>query len=254
MRNPMSAAQDELSFPGAITEGSRGAGTKRLQEWLTFRGFGLSIDGAFGPSTAHQLDAFQASVGAKRTATLSQSTWNELVSPLARALDPVTVAARDSLSAVVIKTALQHFDSRPVEVGGQNRGPWVRAYMDGNDGTDYPWCAGFVTFIVAAACEQLGTEMPILRTYSCDSLAIDARNKGRLISPRAVDWKSLGSAQIFLVQRSTNDWSHTGLSFDGSDQIFSTVEGNSNDNGSSEGYEVCKRQRTLAGKSLIRLD
>jgi len=56
--------------------------------------------------------------------------------------------------------ARAHLKAHPVEVGGDNRGPWVRAYMSGNDGSDWLWCAGFVTAIVAQAASLLGTATP----------------------------------------------------------------------------------------------
>lgn len=253
MPNPMTAAQNELVFPGDVGPNDRGNAVKRVQEWLTFQGFDLTIDGSFKSATASQLNAFQRRASLPISDSLTQEVWDKLVEPLAQAIRPVNVSAADDVGSVTLKIAQQHYQQRPLEVGGENRGPWVRAYMDGNDGADYPWCAGFATFVVAAACEQLNIDMPVLRTYSCDALAVDARSKGRLLTPGAVEWATLGMACIFLVQRSSNDWVHTGIAFSGSGDLFSTIEGNTNENGSSEGYEVCQKQRSLPGKSIVRL-
>jgi hypothetical protein len=45
---------------------------------------------------------------------------------------------------------------------------------------------------------------------------------------------------------------HTGFSFGGAAQTFPTIEGNTNDNGRANGYEVCKRLRSISKKDLIR--
>ena len=46
---------------------------------------------------------------------------------------------------------------------------------------------------------------------------------------------------------------HTGISFDGADTVFSTVEGNTNLEGSSNGFEVAKRTRSIPKKDFIKL-
>ena len=51
----------------------------------------------------------------------------------------------------------------PREIGGQNMGPWVRLYMDGREGAEFPWCAGFVCFVLAQACEAMGRAMARLQ-------------------------------------------------------------------------------------------
>ena len=61
----------------------------------------------------------------------------------------------------------------------------------------------------------------------------------------------LGQCQIFLVRQSATDWIHTGLAFNRSEEIFSTIEGNTNDEGSANGYEVCRRTRSMAKKDFI---
>ena len=62
--------------------------------------------------------------------------------------------------------------SWPSDVGGENRGPWVRLYMDGRDGKEWLWCAGFVCFILRQACAALDQPLPFPGTVSCDVLAV----------------------------------------------------------------------------------
>ncbi|HEX9970753.1 MAG TPA: hypothetical protein VGD14_01670 [bacterium] len=61
----------------------------------------------------------------------------------------------------------------------------------------------------------------------------------------------MGTAQMFVVRRTATDWTHIGFSFDWQDHTFSTIEGNTNDEGASNGYELCKRSRSIKDKDYI---
>lgn len=73
------------------------------------------------------------------------------------------------------------------------------------------------------------------------------------IATGKVPWVELGASYVFLVQRTENDWSHTGFGFGGTPDHFNTLEGNTNDDGNANGYEVAERVRAAKGKDFIRL-
>jgi hypothetical protein len=50
------------------------------------------------------------------------------------------------------------------------------------------------------------------------------------------------------------DWVHTGLVLSAGKETFETIEGNTNDAGDREGYEVCRRVRGYKGKDFIVLN
>jgi hypothetical protein len=68
-----------------------------------------------------------------------------------------------------------------------------------------------------------------------------------------VSFSELTAASVFLVRRTSTDWTHTGLVTQFHDDFFDTIEGNTNDDGNREGYEVCARSRGYKGKDFIRL-
>ena len=131
------------------------------------------------------------------------------------------------------------------EATNHNDGPWVEAiqHVTGNTRGD-PWCASFVTFVLDIA--YTGTN-PLRRTASCDLLLADAKAKGWLTEkPEPGD--------VFLVMRAPDDAVHTGFVRAVGRSSVATVEGNSNDDGSREGWGVVKRPaRRLAGLAFIRL-
>ena len=246
----------ELEIKDPIKNGDRGMKVKRVQEWLTYHVFATAIDSDFGNATETCVRRFQISKTLPETGIVDEETWNELIAPLVKALSPIEPAANDTLSDMMLKYANQHLALHPIELGGDNCGVWVRLYMDGNDGYEWKWCAGFVTFIMKQACKALDRPTPIPGSFSCDSLAYQAKSAGLFIEEKKVEQgevpiPSLGAAQLFLSRRTATDWTHTGFSFDWQNLTFATIEGNTNDEGGSNGYEVCKRFRSIKKKDFI---
>jgi len=248
----------EVSFAGVIQRNDEGVKVRRVQEWLKINGFATGIDSDFGPATEKCVIRFQHARGLPETGRVDEQTWRALIEPLTRALSERAFAAQTTLSDAILQIAEQHLAEHPIEVGGDNRGPWVRIYVEGNEGISWRWCAGFITFVMRQACMLLDKPLPIEGSVSCDSLAAQAKHAGLFVrgadlETGNVSWSDLGASQIFLVRRTSTDWTHTGFSFDGDDTTFSTIEGNTNEDGSSKGFDVAQLMRSLPKKDFIRL-
>jgi hypothetical protein len=258
--NYPSSVREELDFPGEIAEGATGRTARQVQEWVTIHGFGTAIDEEFGPATAGALKRFQDKRGLPVSGKVDQQTWEMLVAPMKRAFSALSPAS--DFSKTVLKVAQQHLAEHPIELGGANCGPWVRAYMSGNQGRSWPWCAGFVTFVMKQAAQIHQRSTPIQGSFSCDVLASQAKNNKLFVSQKDLDnrataWNSseLNTCCIFLVRSSDTDWTHTGFAFNYQPNgTFETIEGNTNDEGHREGYEVCKRDRGRNKKDFILLN
>jgi hypothetical protein len=196
---------------------------------------------------------FQEDEGLPSTGAVDRLTFERLVAPMMTVLSPPPARAARRLEGAVMSFARAHLRQHPIEVGGQNRGPWVRLYMKGNEGPEWAWCAGFVTFLLHQAAESVGAPMPIAGSFSCDSLAAQGREAGLFLRERDVDPTSLVPGSIFLVRRTATDWTHTGLVTASAPPVFDTIEGNTNDDGNREGFEVCSRSRGYKDKDFIRL-
>ena len=251
------SVMDELSFPGNIAQGATGRKARRVQEWLNIHGFRTAIDEDYGPASARAVKALQNARGLTPASPgeVDRATWDELVEPMTRALG--TIGAAGSFAATVRAVAEQHLREHPIELGGANCGPWVRAYMDGHQGAAWPWCAGFVTFVLKQAAQVFGSSAPISGSFSCDVLQRQAEQTGRYVARSSVGSLAsagLGDCCIFLVRRTSSDWTHTGFAMDMEQSTFATIEGNTNDEGSREGYEVCERVRGGSRMDFIKLD
>lgn len=237
---------NELTLDKPCRRGDRGRSVQQVQEWLTLHEVAgnIEIDGDFGRITESAVKEFQARTGLPVTGVVEAATFAALVAPMKAALAPIPPQGR-SLGELTAAYAWQHLRQHPREVGGPNRGPWVRLYMDGNDGPDFLWCAGFATYCLRAAAEALKVPMPLPRTFSCDVLGMAARKQGRLlVEPLSPEQRRrITPGSIFLVRKTASDWTHTGIIVSANETELRTIEGNSNDEGSREGFEVCLRTR-----------
>lgn len=130
------------------------------------------------------------------------------------------------------------------EASNHNDGPWVEAIqrVTGNKRGD-AWCASFVTFALDIAYRG---KNPLKRTASCDALLADAKARG-LISAEPLP------GDVFLVMKTPTDAVHTGIVRAVGRATVATIEGNSNDDGSRDGWGVVKRPaRKIAGLLFIR--
>lgn len=241
----------EWDFAGNIASGATGRQARLVQEWLSLQGFKVSVDGQFGPATEVAVRAFQKARGLQTGGVVNGTTFAALVAPMVAALAPINPGSR-SLGPLTLAYAKQHLAQSPREVGGENMGPWVRLYMKGNEGAEWAWCAGFVGYMLRQAAKTLGVSTPLPYTFSCDSLAAAAKEAGVFLDSRSgVSPSQLSPGSLFLVRRTPLDWVHTGLVLSIAPSAFETIEGNTNDSGDREGYEVCRRTRGYDGKDFV---
>jgi hypothetical protein len=226
---------------------------KAAQEWLALNGHGVAIDGIYGPATRRAVRDFQTAHNLNVSGELDDETLNRLVDPMRTALHPIP-AGGATLGEMVAAYGKQHLSVQPREVGGQNMGPWVRLYMYGNEGKEWPWCAGFVSFLLRQACESLNVELPFMTSPSCALMAESAMHRGMYLPEAEVAKHQCAelTGAVFFV-RQPGRWVHTGIVIQATPKHFSTIEGNTNDEGSPEGYEVCQRIRGYENKDFILL-
>ena len=87
--------------------------------------------------------------------------------------------------------------------------------------------------------------MPL--TYSCDTVGTTGLEKGLLSRYQKIrsDFSLIKPGDIFLIQKSTFDWTHTGIITAVFGEVIETIEGNTNFQGSRNGVAVMKRTRNL---------
>jgi len=259
---PFAHARAEIEFPGDLSQGSRKkAAVRRVQEWCSFHCAATRIDEDFGSGTADAVVAFQQDKGIPPSGTVDARTWAALTSPMLAALAPLKSSQDPRLADLMLAAARQHLAQKPVELGGDNLGAWVRLYMAGKDGSAQKWCAGFVCFIIEQAAQTLGKPMPIPRQVGVDALVKDARKDGRFIAgidlttPEARRTRLLPGGCLFVLksESNANDFIHTGIVTEAQGDSFRTIEGNTNDDGGVNGFEVVARSRSYKRSDFVIL-
>jgi len=241
----------DLALDKDYYKGMKGKQVRLIQEWLGLNGYMVAIDSDFGDATDAAVRKFQKEKNLKVDGVVGKKTFEELVAPMTDALREIS-SGKNTLGQLIVAYAKQHLEQHPREIGGQNSGPWVRLYMHGQEGRDWPWCAGFVSFIMKQACDSLDVPLPLQTSVSCDSLAASAKEKALFLGESEVKQKkAIAPGSLFLVRRTPTDWVHTGIVLSAEDTIFNSIEGNTNDAGEREGYEVCQRIRNYEKKDFI---
>jgi peptidoglycan hydrolase-like protein with peptidoglycan-binding domain len=242
------SATHEITFAQPLSIGATGDAVRRVQEWLTLSRTGVVIDGQFGAATAAAVSDLQQRSSLPVTGVVDSATSSLLVSPMTTALGPI--APTESLGADVVACAMQHVAQHPREIGGENSGPWVRLYMNGEQGTEFPWCAGLACTMIAQAAGS--RPLPFEASLSCDELGKAAQAKGMLRPGAGIDPTVVHPGSLFLVKKKDGSgWHHTGIVVSAAPDSVTTIEGNTNDDGSREGYEAIRRIRSYNGIDFI---
>lgn len=247
----------ELELTSALKKGTKGKDVKKVQEWLnlwryqnSLWKYNIVVDGDFGQQTQSAVMEFQKLMELEVDGVVGSQTFGILTNPLKRAFEAIEGT---NVHYLIVDYARQHLRSNPHELS-QNTGPWVRSYMGGNEGKDWAWCMGFVQTILDMAFSTVGkkytTCMPL--TYGCDEVGNYGIKKGLLIrnSELRKSADKVKPGDIFLVSKTPTDWTHTGIIISVEGDSFVTIEGNTNDEGSREGFEVCKRNRNYKKEKL----
>lgn len=244
---------EELELHAPLRRGASGLAVRRLQEWLTLHGIGVQTDGAFGPATQNAVKRFQRARRLADDGVVTPQLFTLLVAPMRRAMAPIVPTGR-TLGEMVVAYARQHLAQGPREVGGDNRGPWVRLYMRGNEGPSFRWCAGFACYCLQQACAALSVPLPIKTSFSVDVIAEAAKLRGLFIDGDRDARREVAPGSLFLVRRTRSDWQHLGIVTEVSDESFDTIEGNTNDEGTANGYEVASRTRGFPDRDFVRIE
>lgn len=134
--------------------------------------------------------------------------------------------------------------------GYNNTGKEVNEYLKlGSCGTmkngGAPWCAGFVDWLVNKACEfyNLKYPFPCPFLYTPDQVNWGKKKKITIINPKASEIDA--GDFFFIYSASRNNARHVGIVEKVKSSTIVTIEGNTNNNGSAEGFGVFRRERTL---------
>jgi len=194
----------------------------------------------FGDTTEQCVTQFQRANQIGQTGQVGSQTWDMLFNPPPPPKPAICVNATSWANGEV------GVMEQPC---GSNAGPRVNQYLasvglpPGN-----PWCMAFAVWSAIQECNGRGVPLPIMKTGSCSAQWNSGLQKGQAVtSPKKGD--------MFLCRGGSSGHYHCGyVAADPVNGYFKTIEGNSNTDGSSNGYMVVARSpgRAISSCDYLR--
>ncbi|HWG50999.1 MAG TPA: peptidoglycan-binding protein [Candidatus Acidoferrales bacterium] len=256
MASPVLASS--LNFPGHVV-GLRDldhASVTLIQTRLNQLGCGpVAQDGDFGPQTQEAVELFQMRSADHFGSPLDVDgrvgplTWASL---FATPSVPVVTDPGKPLLVETLRFATTQIGVMEHPLGG-NTGPQVDTYLkSAGAAPGQPWCAAFVYFCFQQAAIGLGVANPVIRTAGVADHWNRAGAAGvpRLGTNECMSNPGLVKPGMIFILIHPNGAGHCGLVEKVTGTLLTTIEGNTNENGSREGIGVFRRQkRTIASVS-----
>ena len=148
------------------------------------------------------------------------------------------------LALEIIKKAITQLGVEEIP-RGSNAGPEVEIYLRSVGlAKGYAWCMAFVYWVVNQSAIKTATKNPLKKTAG-------VLDQYRACLSLVVKTPLPGDVFIMDFGKGTG---HTGFVEKVVGTKIHTIEGNTNDQGSREGYAVCRRKREISTiKAFIRL-
>ncbi|MFG6416049.1 CHAP domain-containing protein [Roseateles sp. DC23W] len=254
-----------MQFPGRIIKAGEKSATVvralklRLNDALGLtEGLALDADNpAFGPKMTQAVMLFQArhvdSQGAplKVDGEVGSVAWEALfgADSVPGAVDTDDALLRDALKIAQGEAAAGVREVRPP----LNRGPRVDDYQTrtglrlkaGTDG--FAWCACFLYYCFDEAAKQAGRRNPLIKTAGCQDHWNKARAAGitEITGARATQKPALVKPGMIFIMAFGGGTGHTGIVESVQGGFITTIEGNSNNEGSRDGFGVFRLTRKI---------
>ena len=257
-----------------LKKGARGNAVRELQKLLKTRGYPVDVDGDFGPNTYKAVRAFQSQNLDQHgqplvvDGSVGPLTWWSLTNPKPKvqpvsAVDyakmPPKSAGGSKIGRAALAVAIKELNAGAGEVGGNNKGPWVKKYLkpagldEGNS-----WCASFVSWCYLTASlgnrpmttpstgsgVGMGT-MPFAYCPGARALLKEFRDNGWAKEPQSGYTPLPGDVVVWWRVQLAGWQGHTGLVHQVKDGMLYTIEGNRSSKVQGFSYVLSRMEKLL---------
>ncbi len=217
---------------------------KYAKKRLLAHGFGgLTLsNGNFLETMELTVKKFQKAKGLTADGVIGPKTWQALEEDVSNYVPPKTNIAQELILMAKSQVGVRE--------NGFNKGKMVEEFQKVVDGKaqSEAWCMAFMQWVIKKVCDQHGIKNPMYQSEHCYTVWNGTPEKYRLSKPKA------GSIMIQVTKTKGKTNGHTGIVTGGiSGDNFSTVEGNTNGAGSSEGDGVYNKTRSIHGSSSMNV-
>ena len=254
-----------LEYPGSTI--SRTSNTnkyivKKIQERLEELDFGpVGVDGDFGVMTEHAIMAFQAlnddenGMALNVDGEVGELTWDALFQDRSDIEDPVPdLSGIPSDKLAFIKVANAQIGVKQ-STRGSETGPMVDAYIYSTGlrpGKSSYWCMAFVYWCAMKTCNERNIINNFPKTAHVKTSWNRAKQTGigAIVERGEATSDTVKPGMVFYISTGSTS-GHTGIVTKVSSTTVHTIEGNTNEGGSSNGYGVFARTRKIKSSNLM---
>ena len=222
-----------------LKKGDQGPEVKEIQTLLTEKGFltNEEINGIFDNETHRAVRMFQAQNldqhGQPLTVDgkIGELTWWSMHNPKPiiqthSVVDflqtPTANMGGSQRGRAALAVAIDELKAGAGEIGGNNRGPFVKKYLNGVVSQGNPWCAGFLSFCFA----QHPAGIPFSYTVGARDVLRQFKNKGWTQPPNSGYSPKPGDVVGWWRESLLSGKGHIGLVHQLRDGFLYTIEGN----------------------------
>ena len=222
-----------------LKKGDQGPEIKQVQTLLMEKGYltDEEVNGVFDNETYRAVRLFQSQNLDQNGQPLTvdgkvgELTWWSLHHPkpiidTPRAIDflqmPAASMGGSKRGRAALAVAIDELKAGAGEIGGNNRGPFVKKYLNGIVSQGNPWCAGFVSFCYS----QIPAGMPFSYTVGARDVLRQFKNKGWTQPPNSGYSPKPGDVVVWWRESLPSGKGHVGLVHQLRDGFLYTIEGN----------------------------
>ena len=259
------ASSVNLEYPGSAisrTSQTDKAIVRKIQARLEELDFGpVGVDGDFGVITEHAVMAFQAlnddenGMALDVDGEIGELTWDALFQERTEIEDPVpdlSDITSDRLAFIEVANAQIGVKQ---STRGSETGPMVDAYILSTGlkpGKSSYWCMAFVYWCAMKTCEErdINNNLPRTAHVKTSWNRSKASGAGAIVERNDAKSTTVKPGMVFYISTGQTT-GHTGIVTKVSGGTISTIEGNTNEGGSRNGYGVFARTRRIKPTNLI---
>ncbi len=239
-----------------LTIGSRGAEVRELQRLLNERGYPVEVDGDFGTKTKNAVRAFQSQnldqLGQPLVVDgkVGPLTWwslthrKPLIEPVS-AVDftkmPPAALGGSAFGRAALKIAIGELKAGAGEEGGNNKGKWVRKYLNGFGPEGSSWCAAFTSWCY----DQNSGGCPFNYSLGARDILKQFKSRGWAHEPQSGYSPEPGDVVVWWRVRADGWQGHVGLVHSVKDGFLYTIEGNKSPKVQGFSYVFSRMEKLL---------
>ncbi|MFS8615385.1 MAG: CHAP domain-containing protein [Solitalea sp.] len=246
-----------------LKKGMEGDEVRQLQEILRELDYDVPLSGVFDQATYKAVQVFQSRHLDKHGVPLvvdgqvGPLTWWALQNPRSKVETGSTLYSEmppDSMGGSflgrnALQEAINEMNAGATEVGGNNRGPWVKKYLQpAGLGEGNPWCAAFVSWCFLQTVGEDKSDMPFRYSAGARNIFQQFKDKGWALDENATP--EPGDIVCWWRISKPSGFGHIGIVHHCKDGFLYTIEGNKAANVAGFSY-VKSRMDKLLGYGRI---